>query len=137
MSELLNSHIVIFDGVCHFCIGSVNIIINRDSRGIFGFVPRQSRFGQTLIQKYKVPEDEVGTILLIKNGQCYRGADAVLEITKDLNGIWPLYQILKQVPRPVRDLFYNVFARNRYKLFGKRDTCMLPRPDVIARFIKD
>lgn len=137
MSEMPNRHIVIFDGVCNFCNRSVNFIIKRDPKGVFAFTPRQNRYGQSLIQKYNVPELAVDTILLIKNGRYYQRTDAALEIIRDLSGLWFLFRVFKIVPRPLRDYFYNVFARNRYQLFGKRDTCMIPAPDVRSRFIID
>ena len=137
MSEIPKRHIVIFDGVCNFCNGSVNFIIKRDPRALFAFTPRQHRCGQSLIQEYKVPELAADAILLIKNGQCYLRTDAVLEITRDLSGLWFLLGVFKIVPRPLRDYFYNLFARNRYRLFGKRDSCMIPAADVRSRFIVD
>ena len=137
MSEIPKRHIVIFDGVCNFCNGSVNFIIKRDLRALFAFTPRQHRCGQSLIQEYKVPELAADAILLIKDGQCYLRTDAVLEITKDISGLWFLLLVFKIVPRPLRDYFYNLFARNRYQLFGKRASCMIPAADVRSRFIVD
>ena len=137
MSVIPNRHIVIFDGVCNFCNGSVNFIIKRDPRAVFAFTPRQHRCGQSLIQEYQVPELAADAILLIKHGRCYLRTDAVLEITKDISGLWFLLRVLKIVPRPLRDYFYNLFARNRYQLFGKRASCMIPAADVRSRFIVD
>ena len=137
VSEMPNPHIVIFDGVCNFCNEAVNFIIKRDPRGVFAFAPMQSRCGQSLIQKYNIPEVGIDTLLLIKNGRSYLRTDAALEITKDLSGLWFFLRALKIVPRPLRGYFYKVFARNRYKLFGKRDTCMIPAPEVRSRFIND
>ena len=130
MSEMPNRHLIIFDGVCNFCTGSVNFIKKRDSRAVFGFAPMQTRYGQSLIQKYSVPDVRADTLILIKNGRCYLSTDAALEIIKDLSGLWFLFRVFEIVPRPLRDYFYNAFARKRYKLFGKRDTCMLPIADV-------
>ena len=137
MSEMTNRHVVIFDGVCNFCNGSVNFIIKRDPGAVFAFTPRQHRCGQSLIQEYQVPELAADAILLIKDGRCYLRTDAVLEITKDISGLWFLLRVFKIVPRPLRDYFYDLFARNRYRLFGKRDSCMIPAPDVLSRFIVD
>ena len=137
MIETTNRQIVIFDGVCNFCNGSVNFIIKRDPGAVFAFTPRQHRCGQALIQKYKVPELAADAIVLIKDGRCYQRTDAVLEIAKDISGLWFLLRVFKIVPRPLRDYFYDLFARNRYRLFGKRDSCMIPAPDVLSRFIVD
>lgn len=130
-----NRHIVIFDGVCNFCNGTVNFIIKRDTKGVFVFTPMHSQNGQSLIRQYNVSEIGADTILLIKSGKCYLRSDAALEITKDLSGLWFLFRALKVVPRQIRDYFYILFARNRYRLFGKKDTCMVPTPDVRNRFI--
>ncbi len=135
MTEMPQRHIVIFDGVCNFCNGSVNFIIRRDPQGRFAFAPLQTRRGRALIQKYQVPEIAVDTFLLIKHGRCFLGADAALEIVLDLTGPWFLLRVFKIVPKPLRDYCYNVFASNRYQLFGKRATCMVPTPEVRSRFI--
>ena len=129
-------HIIIFDGVCNFCIGAINFIIKRDRAEQFVFTPMQSEIGQELIQKYGAKMVGVDTFLLIKNGQCYGRTDAALEITRDLSGFWYLSRVLKILPRPIRDYFYSLFARNRYALFGRRDACMVPGANVRDRFIE-
>ena len=135
MTEMPQRHIVIFDGVCNFCNGSVNFIIRRDPKGLFAFAPMQTRRGRSLIQMYQVPTVAVDTFLLIKNGRCFLGADAALEIAQDLTGLWFLLRVFKIVPKPLRDYVYKVFASKRYQLFGKRATCMIPTAEVRGRFI--
>ncbi len=130
-----NRHIVIFDGVCNFCNGAVNFIIKRDPAGRFVFTPMQSPIGQGLIENYGAEMAGLDTFLLVKDGHCYERTDAALEITKDLTGFWYLFRIMKILPRPFRDYFYRLFARNRYALFGRRDTCMLPTESVRERFL--
>jgi len=131
-----NRHIVIFDGVCNFCNGAVNFIIKRDPTGRFVFTPMQSPIGQELIEEYGAAMVGVDTILLVKDGQCFERTDAALEITKDLTGFWHWFRILKVLPKPFRDYFYRLFARNRYRLFGRRDTCMVPTVSVRERFLE-
>ncbi len=131
-----NRHIVIFDGVCNFCNGAVNFIIKRDPAGRFAFTPMQSSIGQELVEKYGAEMVRVDTFLLVKDGQCYDRTDAALEITKDLTGFWRMFRVVKILPRPFRDYFYRLFARNRYKLFGRRDTCMTPTESVRERFLE-
>ncbi|MCH8497878.1 MAG: thiol-disulfide oxidoreductase DCC family protein [Marinobacter sp.] len=128
-------HIVVFDGVCNFCNGAVNFIIKRDPDGIFAFTPMQSELAQALTERFNVPNVGVDTFLLIKNGRCYVFSGAALEIAKDLTGLWFLFNVFKIVPRPIRDAAYKLFARNRYKLFGRADTCMVPSAEVRARFV--
>ena len=129
-------HIVIFDGVCNFCNGAVNFIIKRDPGGRFAFTPMQSDIGQELIAKYGATMVGVDTFLLIKDGQCFERTDAAFEITKELTGIWYWFRVLRVLPRPIRDYFYRLFARNRYKLFGRRETCMVPTARIRERFLE-
>ena len=131
-----NRRIIIFDGVCNFCNGAVNFIIKRDPSGVFVFTPMQSDIARSLIEKYKVPEVGVDTFLLIKDNECHMRTNAALEIAKELSGHCYLFGVLKVLPVSFRDYFYKLFARNRYNLFGKREVCMIPTPDVRARFIE-
>ena len=131
-----NRHIVIFDGVCNFCNGAVNFIIKRDPTGRFAFTPMQSPVGQGLIKKYSATMVGVDTFFLVKDGQCFERTDAAFEITKDLTGLWHWFRILKVFPKPIRDHFYRLFARNRYSLFGRRETCMVPTASVRERFLE-
>jgi predicted DCC family thiol-disulfide oxidoreductase YuxK len=130
-----NRHVVIFDGVCNFCNGAVNFIIQRDPNDTFSFTPMQSDIAKGLIEKHKVPEVGIDTFLLIKGDECYTFTDAALEIAKDLSGYWYLFGVFKIIPRLMRDYFYRLFARNRYALFGKRETCMIPTPEIRSRFL--
>ena len=130
-----NRYIVVFDGVCVFCNGVVNFIITRDPGSTFAFSPMQSEIAQSLIKKHHVSKEILNTLMLIKNGRCYLRTDAILEIAKDLSGFWCLFNIFKIIPRPIRDLLYTLFAKNRYNLFGKRNSCMVPSENVRKRFI--
>jgi predicted DCC family thiol-disulfide oxidoreductase YuxK len=130
-----NRHIVIFDGVCTFCNNSVNFIIKRDPGALFAFTPMQTDLAQKLMKKYNIINVGVDTFLLIKNNQCYVFSTAALEIAKDLKGFWYLFNVFKLLPAFIRDFFYKLFARNRYALFGKQETCMVPTDDVRSRFI--
>jgi predicted DCC family thiol-disulfide oxidoreductase YuxK len=131
-----NRHIIIFDGVCNFCNEAVNFIIKRDPTGVFVFVPIQSEVAKKLIDEYEAKKVGVDTFLLIKNGTCYYRTDAALEIAKDLTGFWFLLKVFKVIPRRFRDYFYRALARNRYSLFGKKDVCMIPTPDIKSRFLE-
>ena len=128
-------NIVIFDGVCNFCNGSVNFIIKRDPEGVFAFTPMQSDLAKELMEKHQIFNVGIDTFLLIKDGQCLIFSSAALEIAKDLTGFWYLFNILKLIPAPVRDFFYKLFARNRYKLFGRKEHCMVPTTAIRSRFV--
>ena len=131
-----NKKIVIFDGVCNLCNAGVKFIINRDPKRVFWFSPMHSDISQELIKKYHEPAFEFDTVLLIKNGVCYKRTDAIMEIIKDLTGFWFIFRIFIFVPKSIRDYFYNVIAKSRYKIFGKRDKCMVPTQDIRKRFLE-
>ncbi len=127
-----NKHaIVLFDGVCNLCNGAVNFIIQRDQEAVFLFVPMQSAYGQELLKTDKINTD---SIQLIKDDRIYIESDAVLEILKDLTGIWQMFRIFKWIPQSIRDALYRFIAKNRYRILGEKDACMIPDPEVIKRF---
>ena len=128
-------HIVIFDGVCNLCNGSVSFIIKRDPKGKFVFIPMQSSLAEELIVKYSVAKVGVDTFLVIKDDRAYVYSDAALEIAKELSGIWAALYLLRFVPRVVRNGCYKTIARNRYKLFGRTNTCMVPTEEISSRFL--
>lgn len=130
-----NQYVVIFDGVCNFCNGAVNFIIKRDPEGVFLFTPMQSDLSQELMSRHQIHNAGVDTFLLIKNDECFVFSSAALEIAKYLTGYWYLFNALKVIPEPVRDAFYKLFACNRYRLFGRKDTCMVPNENMESRFI--
>lgn len=130
-----NRHIVIFDGVCNFCNGAVNFIIKRDPQGLFAFTPMQSQLAKNLLAQHQISNVGIDTFVLIKAGQVYVFSNAALEIAKDLQGHWYLFNVFRVLPSGLRDFFYKLFARNRYRLFGRSDTCRLPTEKLKARFI--
>ena len=126
--------IVLFDGVCNFCSDSVNFIIDHDKENRFRFAPLQSEVGQELRAQYGVADD-IDSIVLIEDGQAFTRSTAALRIAKHLDGIWSYYSYFGVIPAPIRDFYYSLFAKYRYKLFGKKEACMIPTPDVRARFL--
>jgi len=128
-------YIVIFDGVCNFCSGAVKFIIQRDPQGVFAFTPMQSELAQELTERFNVPNVGTDTLVLIKEGECYVLSDAALEIARDLKRPWRFCYVFKVVPRPIRDAAYKLFARHRYRLFGKKNACMVPSAEVTSRFL--
>ena len=128
------SSIVLFDGVCNFCNDSVNFIIRHDRDNKFKFATLQSDIGQELRAEYNVGED-IDSIVLIENDQAFTHSTAGLRIAKALGGIWSLGYIFIIVPAVIRDWFYKLFAKYRYRLFGKKEVCMIPTPDVRERFL--
>ncbi|MEH6346085.1 MAG: thiol-disulfide oxidoreductase DCC family protein [Bermanella sp.] len=130
-----NPDIVIFDGVCNFCNDAVNFIIKRDPNARFAFTPMQSPLAKELMAQYKINNVGIDTFLLIKDGQSLEFSSAALEISKGLTGYWYLFTVFKLVPRSMRDFVYKLFARNRYRLFGKASSCMVPSQDIRSRFV--
>ena len=126
--------IVLFDGVCNFCNATVNWIIRHDREKGFKFAPLQSEFGQQQRAKFGI-SDDIDSIVLIDDGRAYTHSTAALRIARALGGIWSLGYAGIVLPRFVRDWFYKLFAANRYRMFGKKDVCMMPTPDVRERFV--
>jgi len=130
-----NHHVIIFDGVCNFCNSSINFIIKRDHSNKFVFAPMQSPAAKKLITHYNAENVGFDTFLLIKEGKCFYRTNAAIEISQDLRGAWHLSKVFKIIPRPVRDYFYRLFARNRYSIFGKTEACMLPTKELKNKFL--
>lgn len=127
--------IILFDGVCNFCNDSVNFIIERDSKRYFKFAPLQTEFSDRLLEMHGMDSTKTDSIILIENEQVFTRSTAVLKIASSLDGIWSVFYIFIITPSPIRDLFYALLAKYRYKLFGKKDTCMIPTPEVRERFL--
>lgn len=127
--------IILFDGVCNFCNDSVNFIIERDPTGYFKFAPLQSEIGEKLLAEHAIDKTHTDSVILIEDGKAYMRTTAALRITRKLTGGWSLFYGFIIVPAFIRDIFYDLFAKYRYKLFGKQDACMLPSPEIRSRFL--
>jgi len=127
--------IILFDGICNFCNQSVQFVIKRDPSHIFHFASLQSDIGRNLLNEYGINEN-VNSVVYITTGNAYVKSDAGLQIARRLNGFWKLLYIFYLVPTPIRDLVYDYIAKNRYKWFGKSDSCMIPSPKIKKRFLE-
>ncbi len=139
--------VVLFDGVCNFCDASVNFVIERDAKGYFKFAPLQSETGKELAAEHGISVDggsgrstdnnllPIDSVILVEDGKAYTHSTAALRIARHLGGAWPMLYGFIVMPAPIRDFFYRLFAKHRYRLFGKKDECMIPSPDVRARFL--
>lgn len=132
---MTEQRIIIFDGVCNFCNGAVNFIIRHDPDSKFSFTTMQSELARDLTHRYNIDNVGIDTFLLIKDGKCFIWTNAALEIASELEGSWHLFRYFRILPRPVRDYFYRLFARNRYALFGRTDECMIPTQNIRSRFV--
>ncbi|HEY5124496.1 MAG TPA: DCC1-like thiol-disulfide oxidoreductase family protein [Ignavibacteria bacterium] len=130
-----NYSLILFDGVCNFCNSSVNFIIRRDKKNIFRFASLQSETGQKCLSEFNFSQTEFDTIILIEKGELYTRSTAALRIAKSIRGIWKLFYIFIIIPRPIRNYFYDLLSRNRYKWFGKRYACRIPSEEEKNRFL--
>ncbi len=129
------SAIILFDGVCNFCNGSVNFVIAHDQKNYFKFAPLQSDVARDLLEKHNIDKASTDSVILIEDEKAYTHSTAGLRITRKLDGIWSWLYILIIVPKFIRDFFYKLFAKFRYKLFGKKDVCMMPTAEIRGKFI--
>lgn len=127
--------ILLFDGVCNLCNGIVQFTIKKDPQAKFKFASLQSESGQILLRQFGLPTNDFNSFVYIKGDNYFLKSSAGLHVLKDLGGPWKLLYAFIVVPKPVRDFVYNIIAKMRYKVFGKRDTCMVPRPDLKQRFL--
>jgi predicted DCC family thiol-disulfide oxidoreductase YuxK len=134
--DLGNNYLILFDGVCNFCNSSVNFIIDRDSKSKFKFASLQSEIGQQYLVKFKLNAINFDSIILIHESRFFQKSSAALLIAKELDGSWALfYYLFIWIPAFVRDFFYDLIAKNRYKIFGKLDACRLPNAAMKDRFL--
>ncbi len=129
------SGIILFDGVCNFCNGSVNFIIENDTNDHFKFAPLQSEIAQELLKKHNIDKSQTDSVVLIENDKAYTYSTAALKIARNLDGAYSMLYNLIVVPKFIRDFFYKTFAKYRYKLFGKKDVCMMPTPEIRRKFL--
>lgn len=137
--------VVLFDGVCNFCDASVNFVIEHDREGYFKFAPLQTEAGKKIAAEFGLrsesderPADDlipIDSVILVQDGNAYTHSTAALRILKQLGFPWSLLYAFVIVPKPVRDFLYRLFAKYRYRVFGRKDHCMLPSPEVRARFL--
>jgi predicted DCC family thiol-disulfide oxidoreductase YuxK len=127
--------IIMFDGVCNLCNGFVNFLIVRDKHNSFRFGSLQSPAVIDLLKAHNFAANDLSTVILLENDKLYYQSTAVLRILRQMGGAWPLLYAFIVLPRPIRDFFYNMIAKNRYRLFGRQDACMIPTPELRAKFV--
>ena len=133
--EMETAPVLLFDGVCNLCEGSVRFILKRDPRGIFRFASLQSQAGQALLKRFQLPTDDFDTMVLIEQDRVFTQSSAALRVAKRLTFPWPFFAIFWVVPRFLRNFFYRIIARNRYRWFGKKEACLIPTPELRSRFL--
>lgn len=134
--QIINQQVrlIVFDGICNLCNGFVKFVVKRDKKNIFKFTPIQS----DAAKKFDLPEfdsDSPVTIFYVRGRTVLQKSDAALSIFYDLGGIWKAFIVFRLFPRFFRNWFYDRIANNRYKMFGKRDSCMVPTPELRNKFL--
>lgn len=127
--------VILFDGVCRFCNGSVNFVLRHDRAGRFRFAPLQSDPGQQLMTEYGINREKTDSFVLIEGGKPYLKSTAALRVARGLGFPWNLLGVFMILPAAVRDMVYDWIARNRYRWFGKMDACMVPDADMRSKFL--
>lgn len=121
-----NEQTIIYDGVCNLCAGTVAFIRKRDRNGKFQFIPFQNKkVREDLLTDFDSVAADLNTVVLIKHGQVFTKSEAILEILAELGGVWKHARIFKIIPQGMRDFIYERIALNRYKIFGKKESCDL------------
>ena len=129
--------VLIFDGECNLCNSSVQFVIRHDKRNRFLFASLQSETGKTVTNNIKAEQGIIpDSLILFYKGKLHLKSDAVLQTAKLLGGKWSVFTILFIVPRFIRNLVYDLIAKNRYKWFGKTEECMMPTAALTDRFLE-
>jgi predicted DCC family thiol-disulfide oxidoreductase YuxK len=127
--------IVLFDGVCNLCHGAVRFLLERDPAARLRFASLQSGVGRALLAGHGLEPDALDTIVYVDAAGAHVRSDAALRVARELAPPWRWLAVLAVLPRPLRDALYGVVARNRYRWFGKKDACPMPRTEWTARFL--
>lgn len=128
--------IILFDGVCNLCNSSIQFVIKRDKDDLFRYAALQSEIGKKLISERNIDIENIDSIILIEPGIAYyTKSDAALQVGKNLKGYRTISSVLNLIPSGLRNIVYDFVARNRYKWYGKKDQCMIPTPELKAKFL--
>ncbi|HEY9116253.1 MAG TPA: DCC1-like thiol-disulfide oxidoreductase family protein [Roseivirga sp.] len=132
----MEQDILLFDGVCNLCNSSVNFIIDHDPKENFKFAALQSKFGRQKLSELGYNQEDFDSLVLLSGDKVYKKSSAALRIAKKLSGLYPLLYVFIIIPPFIRHGAYDIIAKNRYKWWGKRDSCRMPTPELRARFVE-
>ncbi len=127
--------LILFDGTCALCNGTVRFILRHEKEPVFRFAPLQSELGAAIYRRHGLDPSAPGSFLVLSKGHAYTRSDAALEIAVRMGGFWKLFGCFRWIPRPLRDWVYGVVSRNRYRWFGRQEECMIPTPALKQRFL--
>jgi predicted DCC family thiol-disulfide oxidoreductase YuxK len=126
--------VILFDGVCNLCNKTIQFVIRHDPNEVYRFASFQSNFGKEMLQYFKINDQKFETFILLENGKIYDRSSGALRVCKKLKGGWKMLCAFLIVPKFIRDSVYNIVARNRYKWFGKEESCWMPTPALQKLF---
>ena len=129
--------VILFDGVCNLCNAFVQFVIRHDPKHNFRFASLQSTFGESIMKRFDLPLNKYGSFILYANDKIYTRSTAALMVSKKLNGLLPGMYAFMIVPAFIRNAVYDLVARNRYKWFGKKESCWLPTPELKGLFVDE
>lgn len=132
----ITKKIILFDGVCNLCDSAIQFIIKHDKNDVFRFVALQSELGQEIVNHIGLDSTKIDSIILYEPGKAYYyKAEAAIKIASNLSGLYSLIKIFSILPNVINNSVYDYIARNRYKWYGKKDACMIPTPELKAKFL--
>ena len=132
---LAGKNVIVFDGVCNLCNAWVRFTLRFDRRQRFNFVVAQSPLGERIYANLGLKSSDYETFIVLTKGQLHTKLDGLFALMSTLGYPWKALSIFRILPRPLKNLMYDLVAKNRYRVFGKRDTCMIPTPETRARFL--
>tara|TARA_B110000093_G_C12704030_1_gene299434 strand:+ start:166 stop:576 length:411 start_codon:yes stop_codon:yes gene_type:complete len=135
MKKVVYQPLVLFDGVCNLCNSSVQYVIKHDRYNKFKFASLQSDAAKEILLQFNENNSDLNSIILIDNNKIFKKSLAILRLLKILGGIYTLLYIFIIIPKPLRDWVYDYIAKNRYKWYGKKDSCMIPTKELKNKFI--
>jgi len=128
--------IIFFDGICNLCNGSVQVILKIDKKNCFLFSSLQSEFAQQNLKHFLNENPNIDSVILLLNGKIYTKSEAAFEIIRQIGGFWKILLLFRIFPLSFRNFIYDFIGKNRYKWFGKKESCMLPKPEFKNRFLE-
>ena len=127
--------VLLFDGVCNLCNGMVRFVVGREADPKLRFASLQSDFGRRLLKDRGLPQGYLQGLVLVEGGQTFLNSEAAVRVALYLRRPWRWFAVLRLAPSWLREPVYRIVARQRYRLFGKRDACPLPLPELRERFL--
>ncbi|WP_316830213.1 thiol-disulfide oxidoreductase DCC family protein [Pedobacter aquatilis] len=126
--------VIFFDGICNLCNASVQFAIEHDKRNVFKFTALQGEYAKVVLPEFNVDTQKINSIMLLEDHKLYTKSSAALRIARKLNGLLPVLYVFIVVPKFIRDWFYDIIAKNRYKWWGKQESCWVPTPALKSKF---